>query len=311
MDVSHLFFFALSFFIVLKAADYAIKYASRLARILKFSDFIISFFIVAIVSAAPETVISILSHIKGRTDIAVTALIGSDVIDLSFVFGIVALFANGIKIESPLMKKDAFYLFLLALPLFLGIDGVITRWEGAVLLVCGLVFLLTLSIDKGVFKKKVHSEDYGKIAKNVFLLAVSLFVMIYAADLTIGSLSIFASDIGLSDLFITLVIIGTGTCLPELLFTIESVRGQHKDLALGNILGVVIIDATIIFGILALIHPVVVNVTFLRVLLFFNALGACVLFFFIKTKAVLNKVEAFMLLAFYAAFIAVMFLLQS
>jgi cation:H+ antiporter len=305
--LTHLLFFGICFFIVLKSADYAIRYASRLAKLLELSDFIISFFIVAVISALPEMVISILSNIEGKQDVAIMALLGSNVVDLTLVFGIVALFARGIHVESHLMKKDALYLVLLVLPLLLGIDGMITRAEGLVLIMSGLLFFYTLSIEKSIFSHKVQRDKYGALARTAGLLAMSLLVMVVSADFTIGFLSLVALDIGAPEILVALLVLATGTCLPELIFTIQSVRAKHDGLALGNILGVVIIDATLVLGILAIIHPIIVAAPYLRVIALFNALGACLLIYFIKTKKLLRRVEGIFLIAFYVAFVVVEF----
>lgn len=308
--IGHLLVFVISFYVVLKATDFAIKHSVKLSNLLKLSEFAISFFVVAAISSLPETIIAFFSQAAGHSELAVTALIGSDVIDVTLVFGILALFARGISVHSPFMKKDMAYLFVLTLPLFLGIDGTITRWEGAALVISGVLFLQSLSADQGLFKHHVPRGSYKSIAKHTALLILSVLIMMYAATFTVNSISVIALDLGLSARFVAVLIIGTGVCLPELLFSIQSVRQGYRELALGNILGVIVIDSTIILGLLALVSPLVVDVSFLRVLLFFAALSSCVLMWFIKSGYGLSKREGVLLLAFYGAFIAVMFSLQ-
>jgi Ca2+/Na+ antiporter len=67
--LANLILFVIFLFILIKCADYAIKYSSRLARILKFPEFVISFFIIAIISVLPECAISVISAIQGELDL--------------------------------------------------------------------------------------------------------------------------------------------------------------------------------------------------------------------------------------------------
>jgi cation:H+ antiporter len=309
MLVVDLLLFGVCFFLVLRSADYAIRYATRIARLVGLTDFVISFFIVAIISALPETIIGFVAHMEGKPDIALMTLLGSKVIDLTLVFGILAFVGRGVRVESQLMRKDALYLVLVLLPLLLGIDGEITRPEGLVLVIAGLMFFYTLTIEKNLFHT-AHKRHHPHIARALLLLGASLVVMLVSAHFTIVLLGEVAVDIGVPEILVALLVIATGTCLPEAIFAVRSVLAKHDGLALGDLLGVVIIDATIVLGIFAIVQPIVVDVTFLRVLGLFLAISACLLIYFIKRRHSIGRVEGIMLFALYIAFIAVQFRLH-
>jgi Ca2+/Na+ antiporter len=58
-------------------------------------------------------------------------LLGSNVADLTLVFGIVAFFSHGgIKVKSKILSNNLFYLVLLLFPLILGVDGRFSRIDG-------------------------------------------------------------------------------------------------------------------------------------------------------------------------------------
>lgn len=308
--IMSLAFFALCFFIVIKSANYTIRFAIRLARIFELSEFIISFCIVAIISALPEAIISIMANIRGEQGVAIMALLGSNVVDLTLVFGIIAIVGNGVKIESKVLRKDALYLVLLVLPLLFGMDGVLTRIEGIVLMISGLLFFYTLTIEKGMFSQKVQSSKYGSVARVTIFLVITLLVMVIASDFTVRFLSDFASGLGLPDFLVALFIISIGTCLPELLFSLRAIKTNHSGLALGDILGTVIIDATIVLGLVAVIHPIQIDPTLFRVTAFFNAISACVLVYYLKFNKVLTRVEGMLLILFYSIFVFAEILLQ-
>lgn len=294
--------FLISFYLVIKSADYAIDFATALARIVGLSEFVISFFLIGFVSALPEGVIAMSAAFQGKAGLAATALLASDVGDILFVFGIIAVFASGLRITSPVLKRETSYLVLLALPLLLGFDGTISRAEGLVLLIGGLVYMLTLAHEHAVFKARVHRDHFMHATRTTVLLIVSLLVMGVAANFTVSFMSLIASSLGVSTTLIAVFVIGIGTCLPELLFTLRTLKQQRHDMALGNILGVVIIDATIMLGLAAMVRPLVLGQAAMQTLGFFAVLGGVVLFYFLKVHKKLTAGEGLVLLGIYGVF---------
>src|SRR3989338_1311980 len=131
MLILDLVLFIVFLFILIKSAEYATRYSTRIARIFQISEFVFSFFIVAIISAIPEGTISVISALKGVPEFGLGALLGSNVADLTLVFGIVALLsAKGINVKSKILNKDFFYLALLLFPVVLGFDGHFSRVDG-------------------------------------------------------------------------------------------------------------------------------------------------------------------------------------
>ncbi|MFH1182608.1 MAG: hypothetical protein V1702_06640 [Candidatus Woesearchaeota archaeon] len=312
MMLVNLALFLLFLFILAKSAQYAIEYSSRLAKALRLSEFIISFFIIALISASPEATISIISALKGSSEFGIGALLGSNVVDLTLVFGIVALVAkNGISVKSSIVKKDLFYLLLLAFPFLLGIDGTFSRIDGIILLLSGLFFFLTISIESKMFRKRVdYSKDHSA-AKNLFLLVLSLTAIIISAYYTVQYGVEFAHEINIPPILVSLTVISIGSCLPELVFSIKAVRSNHSDLILGDILGTVIADATIFLGIVVLISPFSFNPNLIFVTGGAMFLAGLLIIFFIDEERILTKADAVYMLAFYAIYLAIEFLVNG
>lgn len=294
--------FLISFYLVIKSADFAIDYASALARLIGLSEFVISFFLIGFVSAMPEGVIGVAAAFNNQPSLAVTSLLASNVGDILFVFGIVAVFASGLRITSPVLKRETSYLVLLALPLILGFDGTFTRVEGAILLITGSAFLLALANEHAVFKTRVHPQHLQSATKTTVFLIIALLIMGVAAHFTVSFVSLIAQSFGISSTLIAVFIIGLGTCLPELLFTIRSLQQGQHDMALGNVLGVVIIDATVMLGIAALVRPLTLTPIAVQTMAFFVLLGAIVLFYFLKIHKKLTVWEGLVLLGMYGFF---------
>ena len=106
MILINLGLFLVFLIILVKCASYSIKYSSKISKAMHLPEFIVSFFIIALVSVLPEATISIMSAIQGDSQLGFGTLLGSNVADLTFVFGIVALFSSGgIKVKSKILQK--------------------------------------------------------------------------------------------------------------------------------------------------------------------------------------------------------------
>jgi cation:H+ antiporter len=312
MIILSLGLFLVFLFVLIKCAGYSIRYSSRIARIMHFPEFIVSFFIVAFISVLPESTISIISSIEGQPSLGLGTLLGSNIADLTLVLGIVSLFAcNGIKVESKILKNNFYYGILLLFPLLLGLDGRFSRIDGLILVLVGGLFFSKIYSESKKFRKKINHSKKEPVFKNVVLLVLSLGVLLVSAFYTVKFALQFANEINLPGVLIGLTIIAIGTCLPELIFSIRAVRKNHDELALGDILGTVITDATIILGIVILISPFSYNIFNLYILGTAMFLFGVIAILFMRTNKVLSKLEGLILILFYVIFISVEFFVNA
>ncbi len=298
--------FVVSLFLVIKSAEYCTMFSSKLAKFFHLSEFIVSFFVVAVISVFPEATISIVSAVKGIPELGLGTLLGSNVADLTLVFVIVALIsANGIHVKSEILKKNFFYLFLLLFPVLLGLDGYLSRVDGILLVASGIVFFFTLSLESRMFRKKWNNLTDFYFLKNVFLLIAFLAVLIISAHYTVQFGINVANDLQIPAIIIGLTIISIGTCLPELTFSIKAIQNKHDELVLGDILGTVITDATIILGIVSIINPFHFKPLLIYVTGLAMFIAGILTISFITSHKVLSKKEGIFLLLFYGGYLIV------
>ncbi len=309
---TNLILFLLFLGILIKTADYAIKYSSRIARTLKLSEFMVSFFIVALISVLPEATIAIISAIQGEPGLSLGTLFGANIADLTLVFGIVTLFSfNQIKVRSKILNNSFFYLIVLIFPLVLGLDGNYTRADGIILIFAGILFYAKIYADGRRLRKKFNHAPKGHLVRDFSLLAISLVILLLAASFTVKYSVNFAEEIKIPTAIIGITIIALGTCLPELIFSIKAVKKNRDDLALGDILGTVITDTTIVLGLVALISPFNYNLGNLYVTGGARLLGGIIITLFMKSEKTLNKIEGLLLILFYIAFVFVEFFVNK
>jgi cation:H+ antiporter len=313
MIILNFVFFLLSLFILIKCAGYAIKYSCKLSKSLHFPEFIVSFFIIALISVLPEATISVISALKGEPALGLGTLLGSNITDLTLVFGIVALFSStGIKVKSKIISNNFYYLLILLFPLILGFDGRFTRLDGLILILLGLLFFIKVALDSRRFRKKFNNINKREsFFKNFVFLIISLVIILLSAFLTVKFAVNFANDAKLPAILVGLTIIALGTCLPELIFSIKAVKKNHDSLALGDILGTVIADITIVLGIVALISPFTYNPYNIYITGGAMFLAGLLVTIFMKSDRIVKKTEGVFLIIFYIFYLFVEFLINN
>ncbi len=133
-------------------------------------------------------------------------------------------------------------------------------------------------------------------------------ILLVGAYFIVTSATSLATMIGISPIIIGMLVVGLGTTIPELFFSLKSIKRNNNSLAIGDILGTVLADATIVVGILALINPFSFSQEIIYVTGSFMLTASLILFKFMRSGRMLNRLEAFMLLLFWLVFIATEFL---
>lgn len=293
--------FCLALLVVVKSVDYAIRYSTRVANHFGLSKHVVGFLIIAGISVLPETVISLMAAATNEPAFALGTLFGSNVADLSLIFGIIILLApRQLKISSTILYNVRYYTLVLAIPLLLGIDGYYSRVDGLILLLVGFGFHIWVVLRGQVRGDKTHT-DYS--TSDLFKLIFSLAVLILCSQFTVQFGVGFANDLGIKPVLIGLFLVALGTTLPELLFSLRAVRHNHTGLALGDMMGTVMTDATIVVGLVALLNPFHFPERIIFVTGSFMLVASVLLVYNMKTGRVLSKREGLGLLLFYIAFV--------
>lgn len=239
--------------------------AVSLARRLRVADFVIGLVIVGIGTSIPEFAVSFLANLSGRGDISLGTIIGSNTFNILFILGISALFFP-LRFRSQWVDRDLIWnviaIFVVGLAALPFGDGVISRGEGIILL---LIFLLWLYIVIRYTKEKpAVSGEQAKIVAlplTIVLIIAGFLGVILGGKWVVDGAAAVARDIGISERFIGLTIVGIGTSLPELAATFVAALKREAGIAVGNIIGSNIFDFLMILGFGAITQPIVFSVT--------------------------------------------------
>ena len=305
--INNLFIFIVALLMIIQGATLATKYAGRLAESFRLSKYTVGFIIISVISILPETFISINAAIEDMSSFGLGMLFGSNIADLTLIFAMLILFAGrNLKVEGKIIKNHTVYPFILLLPLILGLNGHFSRLEGAALILAGGVFYY-LALKNGIDGSVPLDNGNNKI-KNSFWLLFSMAIMVTGGHFTVISATALANSIGINPILIGMLIVGLGTTMPEFFFSLKSVKKRDDSLAVGDILGTVLADATIVVGILALFNPFYFPTKIIYITGLFMVAASFLLFNFMKSGRTITKREAWMLFVFWVVFVLVEFI---
>ncbi|NCU30758.1 sodium:calcium antiporter [Candidatus Saccharibacteria bacterium] len=296
---------ALSLFAVIQAAAFATKYSEKVAESFRLSRYVVGFVVVSFISILPETLIAINAALQGEPSLGIGTIFGSNVADLTIIFAILVFIAGrrGVRVEKGLMKKLAIYPLFLTIPLLLGVDGHYSREEGMVLIIVGIIFYYS------VFRKSVgvSSRDPSitqQRLRNILLLVASMALLLVASYYTAESAVDLAHYLNVKPVLVGVLIISLGTTIPELFFSAKAIRNKKDSMAVGDILGSVLADATIVVGIVAIISPFYFPQIIAYIAGGFMVISSMILINYMRTRLRVVRREAILLIIIYIVYIA-------
>ncbi len=308
----NLLFFILSCAVLVITSTILIKSLIKISHFLHVSEYVIAFILMSLATTIPELFVGISSALARNTALSLGNVIGSNIANIALVGGIMILIAKGIKIKTKKIEKDAFFLIpIVILPLILFFIGnSISRIDGIILLAVFFLYSLRILKRRKKFKKPLVLEE--KVKRSEIVIYSALFVaflvlLFLSARYIVKYATLLSVDFALPPIIIGLFLIALGTSIPELAFQSRAAQLGHGEMALGNLLGSVAINSTLVLGVTAIIWPITANF----MLFFISALFMVFLTFlfatFLKSGSKLYVVEGIALLLFYIIFILIEF----
>ncbi|MBN2422122.1 sodium:calcium antiporter [Candidatus Woesearchaeota archaeon] len=320
MIIKNLFFFLVACIVLVKSSGYLVKSLVKISSFFRLNEFTVGFIIMAVSTSLPELFVGIVTALNKQPIFALGNAVGSNIIDMTIVIGIVTLLARGIKIKSKIIKKDLIYMLLIViLPVFLMIDhkvwsliGLfpnieegISRIDGIILLLVFIYYLWSLFKQERLFRKTVNKVNHIDILKYIILFCLSIILLIVSANFVVDYASILSIELNIAPLLIGLFIISMGTSLPELMFETKAVLTRHEEMAVGDLIGSVIANSTLVLGVTAIISPIVGNILIFITSTFFMILIAFIFLAFAESDRGLSWKEGMSLILLYLFFVVI------
>ena len=228
-------------------------------------EFIVGLTVMAVGTSMPELTVSVMSALRGSTDMAIGNVTGSNIFNTLIILGICAVVRpmvftrENIRRDIPICIAASLLLLLFALYMGEGIN----RWQGAVMLALYVVVIL-YSIRSA--KRDMPDQDAGTTdgkesevtmawGRVIIYIIVGLAGLIFGGNMCLESATAIARAWGVSEAVIAITIVAAGTSLPELASSLSAVVSGKLSLALGNIIGSNVANILLILGTSGLIKP--------------------------------------------------------
>ncbi len=253
--------------LILFGANYLTDGSADLAKRMRVSDFVIGLTIVAMGTSMPEFVVSFLSALQGKADVAVGNVVGSNIFNSLLILGITALILP-LRYTRGMLKKDMWFGILAAAVLFVvasdtvisgaPVNG-ISRSEGLLMLGFFMVFIL-YTIYSAQGPRRLRPTKHPIVVKRKLWLSLAMVAgglagLIFGGNLFLDNAITLARSLGVSETVIAVTLLAGGTSLPELSASVVSALKKKPGIALGNVIGSNIFNVFFILGTSASIFP--------------------------------------------------------
>jgi cation:H+ antiporter len=128
--------------ILIKASDFFVEAAAKIAKYLNISEFIIGLTIVAIGTSLPELATSVVAAVKGKTDLILGNVIGSNIANIGLVLGIATIIAP-LTVQKKVFNREGRFLFFITFLFFiLSLNKTFHKLYGVLFLVTFIIYTI-------------------------------------------------------------------------------------------------------------------------------------------------------------------------
>ncbi|MGR3293885.1 MAG: calcium/sodium antiporter [Candidatus Scalindua sp.] len=327
-------------------AEWLVKGSSKLSRDLGIKPIVIGLTVVAFGTSSPELAVSLTASIKGSNDIAIGNIIGSNIANIGLVLGIAAIVLP-LKVEKVIMKRELPLMIGISVGLyFMAMDRKIGFVDG-LFLFTGIILFIGYQVYNTLNSKRKSKTSTGdtddapalassvstscrqadsglpddnagmsespekksQTGRNIVYIVIGLACLLVGSHILVKSAIFIAGSFGISEMVIGMTVVAFGTSVPEMATSVVSALRKEADICVGNVIGSNIFNILMVLGSVALIRPLNVS----REILFFE-LPVMLLFslalipmIMIRGNLKVNRLEGFVLVSGYCAFIFFLF----
>jgi cation:H+ antiporter len=267
-------------------AEWLIRGSAALARAWGVKPLVIGLTVVAYGTSAPELAVATKTALAHSQPIALGTVIGSCAANISLILGLTALIApptvDGriIRREVPVLVGSA-----IAVPILFR-NGVLSELEGALLILCAIVFTIaTLTVSAKLDPDAIDEDPEATAGSSAamsrastanesgasiggrgrpratrgtaaLMSAVGLVLLVTGSHFFVNGGRGIASDLGMSERMLGLTVISIGCALPELIGSMVAASRGHAALAVGSVIGSNLLNVFLVLGVTAYLGPI-------------------------------------------------------
>tara|TARA_Y100000590_G_scaffold302774_1_gene341311 strand:+ start:103 stop:1023 length:921 start_codon:yes stop_codon:yes gene_type:complete len=231
-------------------AEIVVRGSVSLGKKINVSLFAIGIVIVAAGTSLPELASAIKAVITNHSDLAVGAVVGSNIANLILIMAATSFFAPIDKINQNQINQAWMNIGLGLILILMHILFLPFNYLYGIIAVSLLFLIMFLQVKKGAINMSGVDEkgDYSIIVSIIFI-TLGIFLLIYGSDLFVNSAINIANVFNIPEAIIGISLVAFGTSLPELAVGILAAIKRKVDFALGNVLGSNIYNVLGVLGI--------------------------------------------------------------
>lgn len=317
------FILLLSLGLLVTSADFFIEGAKGLARRAGIAEIVIGLTIVSIGTSLPEILVSSsaaldASTTPGSSDFAIGSILGSVLVQITLILGIVVM-TKSVKVRPSWLNRDGVIMLLAVMLLifFVWTDNILERWEGAILSALYVTYIVWLLMKREAIRLE-EVEDLGEYeikgsnwssAAYTIMIILGLGFAIYAANILVDKACHLALELDVPHSVVGTTVSGIGTSLPELTIALMAAK-RSKGVAIGTLIGSNITDPLLSIGIASMIHPLSIskadNGLTMEIIAPATVLGVLLALIFMRRSYRFERWEGACLALFYLVFLVVL-----
>ncbi|GGD06894.1 calcium/sodium antiporter [Pyruvatibacter mobilis] len=301
--------------ILLFCGDLLVRGAVALASRFGVHPLIIGLTVVAFGTSAPELMVSVKAALEGSPGISLGNIVGSNVANVLLVLGLPAIIYPTVCNQASIRRNTSMMVGSTILFVALCMTGMLTFWDGLILFLLVIAFLLysahrarTSPADAGL---EDELDDISGLPERVWaicaFLAIGLLGLPLGAELVVEGATEIARRFGVSEATIGLTVISLGTSLPELATTLVAAFRRQADVAVGNVIGSNLFNILAIGGITAMVVPLPVSEAFLKFDLWVMLASALLVVPFAFLRTTITRFAGAVFTVLYVSFLVTVF----
>lgn len=258
-----IFTFILSLVVLLGSAKVFVEKCEKLVKSMGWSSFLVGVTVLAIGTSLPELTTSLWAAHSDTSSLIASNVVGSNIANILLILGLGALMTKKIQLEKDTLHSQIGLLlgstFLLLITLT---DGRFEWTEGLVMIAVYLVYSFYNAEEHKSGRLETLKNWLLKVKmepKEFFVLFLSAVVLGGASFMVVKSLEGIANTTNVLPSLLGASLLAVGTSLPELVTTLMALKKNDAQMALGNIIGSNIFNATLVMGIPSLLGTLTVS----------------------------------------------------
>ena len=303
-------FFVLGLVLLALGGDSIVKGASGLAQRFGASPFVAGMLLVAFGTSLPELAVNARAVFTGSQALALGNAVGSNIVNVGLTLG-AAAFAAPLLVRWRALAPMLLCLMLATVAVMAaGWDGVLTRFEGVLLLVA-FVVVLGVCIARTRREQPELQDAIAAFARtstdltqNLLRFVLAVVLLYFGARWVVQSAPVIGLALGMAPLLTGLLVVAIGTALPEVAAAVMAARRGQGDMVAGHVIGSSLFNLLVMLGGMAVLRDVPVPASFVRFELPAALVFAVMLYPMLKGDLRVSKAEGGILLVAFGAWIA-------